>query len=496
MGRRVLTKTVVLGFLGGVLCAPDLHAQGLDGERFVPAAGAAGGVVVERPFVPRHLGYGLGLFLNYADDAVVRRDRTTGAQIGTPLDSAVSADLLASLGLFDRAEIALALPLRLVYEGDASNVAGVPLDAGTGVGDVRVLPKLELTRSALGDAAVGHSLAVAVPVTFPTGRARALRGAGTLTIEPRLLFALFVERWLLAASGGFRFRDAEGGLGPGHEITVGVGGTYALVPERPWVDLHLEAVGGWIPGLEGRSLVDMPLEVLAAVILGPFPRWSFYGGAGAGVTNGIAVPDVRVFLGARYAVGAPARGGARDSDGDGIPDSEDRCPQQPEDLDAFEDDDGCPEADNDRDGIPDDDDECPDDAEEPGGDRDGCPDRGKVVVRRGKLVVFGKIQFATGSEQILPKSEQLVDEMAAALRDHPQFRRVEIQGHTDSAGEADYNLKLSERRAESVKRALVRRGVAADRLVPKGHGEDQPIAPNETRAGRAKNRRVEFAVLD
>ena len=117
-------------------------------------------------------------------------------------------------------------------------------------------------------------------------------------------------------------------------------------------------------------------------------------------------------------------------------------------------------------------------------------------MRNGKLVIFGKIQFASGSDVMLPKSEQLVDEMAHALKDHPELKKVEIQGHTDSTGDDFFNLKLGQGRAETVKRALVKRGVPPTRMVAKGYGESNPIAPNETRAGRAKNRRVEFVIMD
>jgi OOP family OmpA-OmpF porin len=248
--------------------------------------------------------------------------------------------------------------------------------------------------------------------------------------------------------------------------------------------------------VNGRALLDLPLEAVAGAIVRPAPRWSLYAMAGAGITNGVAVPDFRVLAGVRYAVHLPGKGGERDSDDDGIVDSQDRCPTEPEDRDGFEDQDGCPEADNDKDGIPDDVDECPDDAEEPGGDRDGCPDKARVVVRKGKLIIFGKVQFAVGSDNILPKSEQLVDEMARALAEHPELKRVEIQGHTDSTGDDFYNLKLGAERAESVKRALVKRGVPPARVTAKGYGEQSPVAPNDTPAGRAKNRRVEFVVVD
>jgi outer membrane protein OmpA-like peptidoglycan-associated protein len=262
------------------------------------------------------------------------------------------------------------------------------------------------------------------------------------------------------------------------------------------LDLHAELSGAWLPSVNGRALLDLPLEVVAGVIAKPAPRWSLYAMGGLGLTNGLAVPDFRVLGGVRYAVGLPGKGGERDSDSDGIVDSQDRCPNEPEDRDGFEDQDGCPEPDNDKDGIPDDVDECPDDAEEPGGDRDGCPDKARVTVRNGQLVIFGKVQFALGSDTILPKSEQLVDEMARALKEHPELKKIEIQGHTDSVGDDFYNLKLGQERSESVKRALVKRGVAPVRLTAKGYGEANPLAPNDTPAGRAKNRRVEFVIAN
>jgi outer membrane protein OmpA-like peptidoglycan-associated protein len=210
----------------------------------------------------------------------------------------------------------------------------------------------------------------------------------------------------------------------------------------------------------------------------------------------MAVPDARAVAGVRYVVGLPTRGGKKDRDGDGITDDRDRCDRDAEDMDGFQDDDGCPEPDNDHDGIADDDDECPDDAEEPYGDKDGCPDRPRIVVHQGKVTVYGKVLFKVGSTEISPKSRQLLDDMARVLIDHKQIRRVEVQGHTDSTGGAGFNLKLSRERAESVRDALVRRGVPARRLGARGFGEERPVAPNFTRAGRAKNRRVDFAIQD
>ena len=489
ISRRVV---VLLGMVAAASAGPSRIARaqlrGFEGERLAPAAGAAGGVFVERPIVLNHLGYGFGLFLHLADDAVVLRQG--GTQIGTPLDGSVSTDLLASIGLFDHLELAFALPIRLYYEGDDS---AAPLVASSGLGDLRFVPKVSIVRG--GDAAVGWVLGAAVPVTFPTGDDIAFRGNSGVTVQPRLLFGFYPGRLAVVANAGFLFRR-NASFSPGNELTFGLAGTYTLPVAQDIVDLQAEISGGWLPQVNGPSLLALPLEAVAGAIVRPHPRWSLYGLGGAGLTNGLAVPDLRFLAGVRYAFGLPGKGGQRDGDSDGVVDRDDKCPTEAEDRDGFEDEDGCPEPDNDHDGIPDDDDECPDDPEEKGGDRDGCPDKARVTVRNGRLVIFGKIQFASGSDGILPKSEQLVDEMASALKDHPELKRVEIRGHTDSTGDDFFNLKLGQERAESVKKALVKRGVAPVRLTPKGYGESDPIAPNETPAGRAKNRRVEFTIVN
>ncbi len=187
-----------------------------------------------------------------------------------------------------------------------------------------------------------------------------------------------------------------------------------------------------------------------------------------------------------------------DSDGDGIFDAKDQCPNEAEDRDNFQDDDGCPDLDNDRDGIPDAQDKCPNQPEDRDGcqDDDGCPEEGRVCVTEHKVVITDKIYFATGKAKILPKSYSLLDEIAKVLIAHPEILKVEIQGHTDSRGSARYNKRLSQRRARAVRKYLIRKGVDRHRLVARGYGEERPIAPNDTEEGRAKNRRVEFVILE
>src|SRR5262245_23903231 len=103
------------------------HADGLDGERFVPSVGAEGTFVDEHPAVPSHLGFGLGLFVNYAADQIVVRDGA-GNVSSHPLRTGLTADLTASLGLLGWAELGIGLPLHLVYDGDTYTAGTARLD--------------------------------------------------------------------------------------------------------------------------------------------------------------------------------------------------------------------------------------------------------------------------------------------------------------------------------------------------------------------------------
>jgi outer membrane protein OmpA-like peptidoglycan-associated protein len=124
------------------------------------------------------------------------------------------------------------------------------------------------------------------------------------------------------------------------------------------------------------------------------------------------------------------------------------------------------------------------------------PRQSKVTVTAKELTIKEQIQFALDSAVILPDSFGMLSEIADALVRHPELRRVEVQGHTDNAGTPEHNQLLSEQRAEAVRAWLVQHGVATDRLVAKGYGQDRPLMPNVTAYARAQNRRVQFIILD
>jgi outer membrane protein OmpA-like peptidoglycan-associated protein len=250
-----------------------------------------------------------------------------------------------------------------------------------------------------------------------------------------------------------------------------------------------------------------------------------------------------------------------DTDGDGLDDDVDKCPQQPEDKDQFEDEDGCPDPDNDKDGILDTADECPNEAgpleakgcpdqdgdniadkddkcpTEPGvpqpnnperhgcpildtdgdgipdpedkcptefgipqpdnPDQHGCPKKYKlVVIKKDRIEIKQQVNFATGKAIIKRDSYYLLEEVADAIKS-AGVTKLRIEGHTDSVGSDSMNMRLSDRRANSVMRHLIEKnGIDPAIMTAVGYGETKPIASNRTRSGRAKNRRVEFHIVE
>jgi len=200
-----------------------------------------------------------------------------------------------------------------------------------------------------------------------------------------------------------------------------------------------------------------------------------------------------------------------DNDGDLVADTLDPSPLDPEDWDDFEDIDGTPEPDNDRDGVADRMDKCPDAF----GTVSGCPSKlpmnlssvGAVNItyqlegQDAPLIVgdtihpADPIDFEHKRSYIMPHSASAIGGLSFYLKGNPHLARVEIGVHVDGRGSAYSQRQLSMKRAKSVAGALVKRGVEAERLYLKSYGGSTPVASNKTRAGRAKNRRVEIRVM-
>ena len=195
-----------------------------------------------------------------------------------------------------------------------------------------------------------------------------------------------------------------------------------------------------------------------------------------------------------------------DNDGDGIADAADKCANEPEDKDGFQDEDGCPDPDNDGDGVLDAADKCPTEPETKNGfqDEDGCPDEIPAKLKQFTGVIQG-INFKLNDAALQPTSNATLDKAVAVLKEFGDLK-LEIQGHTDdqalkAGGKFADNQALSQARADSVKAYFVSKGIDEARLASKGYGDTVPVEnPKDLTAGklnaaRAKNRRVEFKLV-
>lgn len=202
-----------------------------------------------------------------------------------------------------------------------------------------------------------------------------------------------------------------------------------------------------------------------------------------------------------------------DNDQDGILDVQDKAPNEKEDVDGFQDADGAPDPDNDGDGIADVNDKCPgsdatvaqnkDTRETMNGfeDTDGCPDQKPApkptvgLEKAGAKLILQGVNFETASDKLTPESFAILDGVIVGLKDNKDVQ-IEVRGYTDNKGADKYNQKLSERRAQAVMKYLVDSGIDSARLKAAGYGKKDPIAPNDTPEGRAKNRRIEFVRMN
>ena len=194
----------------------------------------------------------------------------------------------------------------------------------------------------------------------------------------------------------------------------------------------------------------------------------------------------------------PARQGCpdKDSDGDGVYDAHDKCVKVPAGAHPDPQKVGCPLPDRDGDSVIDAVDACPDrpGAPNPNPKKNGCP--GLAEIKRGQIIIFKSVFFNNDQDVILKKSFPVLQAVANVLVAEPLITKLGIEGHTDNRGELDHNVDLSDRRARSVLRWLTEHGIAAARLNAKGYGPQRPITDNGTLYGRAKNRRVEFHILE
>jgi type IX secretion system PorP/SprF family membrane protein len=175
-----------------------------------------------------------------------------------------------------------------------------------------------------------------------------------------------------------------------------------------------------------------------------------------------------------------------DKDGDGVKDNLDKCPSVSGPISNF----GCPIEDNDGDGVPNSIDKCPETKGEK--ENDGCP---KITEKQKEIVskAIENLEFETNSSVIVKSSLPALDMLSLLLSEKPEWI-LKLVGHTDNIGDDASNMELSKKRAEAVRDYIVSRGLNFDRFKIEYYGESRPIETNDTPEGRKKNRRVEMII--
>ena len=470
--RRTALLVAVLA-ASGVARAQTVPVQPqFDADRFNPGAGSSDILSVGSASVPEHMSVHFSLFSSYARDPLRLIAVADSSFQVSLLHSQTLMHLGASIGLFDRFELGLTLPFLVAQSASANDLLGPLIAPGEGIGDLRLVPKAQLWRSEL------LAVALAAPLTLPTGRGDAFLSHGTATLAPELRVETDALPVRLAASSGIVLRRGRDFA----NLSVGNALTYGLAGELPFSVLgqRLAALGTLAGEVElGQpGSVERPLELLAAV------RWLLPAnlavtvGGGPGLTNGYGTPRYRAFAGISF---DPPRIVQRSLPRPPIMVQEAPAPAPAEPAPA-------PVAV--AEGPP------PLPALTPVAVAPAPTPGIERTVRNGRLALLVQVQFAYNAATILPVSIPLLDQVVEVLRSTPEIRKVRIEGHTDGSGKPRHNRRLSQRRAESVLRHLVAAGIEASRLKAKGLGADRPLVANDTAANRAKNRRVEFVVLD
>lgn len=421
--------------------------------------------------VAPHLSWSAMALFNYAHKPLVLRD-ADDKRVGTVIDSQSTINLLGSIGLFGIGELGLDVPVVVHQPAGDTTVAGLDVsEAGAGIGDIRLVPKVQLfnTREDARDG--GAALALVGDVWLPTGQSSALQG-GDLRAGLRLAFdVVAMSNVRLAANVGYLFRSSEEvlNLDVRDALTWAVASEVALTPE---FRLAGEVFGKATLTSESVSFEEFPIEALVG---GKYQKSGLFleAGGGIGLVSGYGTPDFRVLVGLGYAL--PEAEFEEfvyvEPEPEPQPEPEPEPQPEPEPVRAPEPPPVVPEPVRE-------------------------PVKEVVIDRETKrIVIMEAVYFGNDSDVIEERSYGILNQVAQVLRENPELV-VRVEGHTDSRGRAAHNLDLSNRRASAVRAYLIRQGIAPERLLSQGFGPNRPIADNATAEGRATNRRVEFHIVE
>lgn len=454
--------------------------------------------------------YVLGLEGNYARNPLLLE--LDGARSVATIRDNLTFDLHAGVGILEWLDLSVLLPIVPWQDGVDPRVTSFQ---GQAVGDLRLAPRVRLLSQERSGIGLSFTPAFAVPL----GGGVALAGERNGAFLPSLDFSYYGKRGFVAGGASFTLRGAASPLAKvqlGNELgaKLSAGG---YLSER--ATLIGELSGGVAFATSAQGKLGNPLEALGGVRYFAQDHWAIDVAAGGGLLSAPGTPDLRVVFGFTYvsrpqpqavptcvrfnidgtSTRVPLSG--HDTDGDGIDDACDLCPNDaapgalgcptkpaaappalacpappPPPM--------CPAAPPEK--------LCPVAVLLPPPSKAVAVEVKNVVKKLDRIITTKAIGFAFDKATIDPASLPLVEAVEYAIAKLPPTDLIRVEGHTDDKGTHEYNVDLSNRRAQAVMAELVRLGVDAQRLSAKGWGEARPLADNKTERSRAKNRRVEF----
>lgn len=468
---------------------------------------------------------------------------------GTEYSSVVTSQFFvhvsASLVILNRVRLGVSLPVALAQNGSTTggvvNGQRIVGDTNAGIGDLRAAADLRV----VGNYGDKFTLGVGARIWFPTGDPAKFLGDGGVRVGPHVVVAGDIRAFAYAASVGLVYRENNtvfSGHVTGTEANFSVAAGFRAFDKK--LLLGPELFGSTIVS-DSSAIFGERTTPLALLLSGHLTAGDVRIGLGAGpgLSHAAGTAAFRALASLEYvpAIEAPrpapppvsqpvAPPVPSDRDRDGIPDALDACPDLagiasddpktngcPSDRDhdgVYDSGPGCPPADvcpdvpgvktddprtngcpsdRDKDGIPDALDACPDVPGTRNADpmKNGCP---LAFVKDNQIKIGEQIQFRFGLADLDPVSDAVLAAVLHVMKTDVSIKMVKIEGHTDSRGSAALNKKLSNARAAAVGDWLVKNGIERSHLALAGYGPDKPIDTNDTDAGRANNRRVEFHI--
>lgn len=502
------TALALLALTAAPARAQELH--GFDLERLELNPGAQGSLVVGTGALLPEGGLRLSLTGHYERNPLALYSTTQGLQI--LVHDRVSTHLGVAYAPTSWLELGTQLPLVLHQAATELSEDGLVESASYGLSTPHVSARVGLLSRRNG-----HSvdLAFDFDLGLPLGSASVLGRESGFRYMPRVMAGTRVGSFQVGLDAAMLVRPT---------LTLSSTATPDTVRDEIGNELRAaaaisttgEGVRWELNLLSALSLTRAPsaLEALVGMRV-PFKHsWELYALGGVGFGSRPGTPLARALVGIAFdnsrpaprppevetfepfseqivAAAEPERAPVVDADDDGLVDGDDQCPMEPGPMERN----GCPARDTDQDGVIDERDSCP---TVPGPEQnDGCPEKEKkslVKITDRKLEIKDAVYFDTGKATLKPKSFPLLDQMATVINEHPEIAHVRVEGHTDNRSGREFNLRLSQARAESVRQYLITKGVAPGRLAAQGFGFDRPVADNATAEGRALNRRTEFMI--